>query len=346
MSRAQTVLRREGAGPGRTTSPPSPIWSPDYSQLPTPSEQHEIYSEEALMSLAPGKTSSDSGQAPGTSGWSKRQLRRLDTEQGFREQRQGGQVILSPPSVGDQSGYISSGAQYSTQQSQPQSSLHQTPQPHPAQQAAYQGSRTVQSGHLNAVQAQPVSSTWRSSMYQYTDPTQAHVQSQQYSPPDSAQPYHSQDNSRPPLSQIRSYSSQQAGAEDASMSSNNGGIPATKALRSGVNNRQSVHNGLSARDGSSSGQQQSVPAFNASVVPPAGQGQGQAYQSQGKQQTDVGRVTPQPLTMGEDMSEEEVAQLIKDHKELRMWTQRLECRAFHTDGNYRREIHQGEEVLL
>ncbi|KAK5128933.1 hypothetical protein LTR85_000266 [Meristemomyces frigidus] len=325
LGRSQTVLRREGTGTSRITptptSPPSPIWSPDFAQLPAPSEQTEVvYSDEAPMSsaqhsIAPGKTSSDSGQQPGTDRWSQRRLQRLNTEQGFREQRQGGQAVSSPPPVSEQGGYNSLGAQYPAQATQPQPPLHQQPQPHPAQQAAYQSARTAQPGVSNAglaSQTQPVSNSSRSPNYQHPEQSQAHVQSQQYSPPDSGPQY--QDNSRPAVTQSRSYAQQQAGADDTSMSANNGGLPAPKALRTGASNRQSVHNGLSAREGSgiTSAQQQGVPAFNASVVPPGGQGQARS-----QQQGDVGRVTPQPLPLGEDMSEEDVNQLIKDHKELR-----------------------------
>jgi hypothetical protein len=99
------------------------------------------------------------------------------------------------------------------------------------------------------------------------------------------------------------------------MSANNGSLPAPRPVKS-ANNRQSVHNGLNARD---NGGQQGVPAFNASVVPPSGQGQAYKGNAQNQQQGDVGRVTPQPVQMGEDMTEEDVNQLIKDHKELRMW---------------------------
>ena len=107
---------------------------------------------------------------------------------------------------------------------------------------------------------------------------------------------------------------------------NNGSLPAPKAVRAGSANRQSLHNGLNSREasvlgaGQNGGQQGgSVPAFSASVVPPAGQGQ--AYPGAAQQQPkggDVGRVTPQPMQTGDDMSEEDINQLIKDHKELRM----------------------------
>jgi len=137
---------------------------------------------------------------------------------------------------------------------------------------------------------------------------------QQYSPPHSA----SQLQSQAPPQQGRSFSP----PEDLSMSSNNGNLPPPRSAKSGGNNRQSVHNGLGSRESSAIGsgqqQQQSVPAFNASVVPPTGQGQSYKGSSQAQQPGDVGRVTPQPVQLGEDMTEEDVNQLIKDHKELRM----------------------------
>ncbi|KAK5725972.1 hypothetical protein LTR15_004162 [Elasticomyces elasticus] len=314
LSRSQTVLRRESAGTSRNSSQhnepqgsPSPIWSPDFYQLPTPSEQQEYFGETDSMSngqhqLSAGKTSSDSGQHTALDRWSQRRLQRLNTEQGFREQRQGGQGILSPPPPSEQSaGYNSAGVPYG-QESQPQPPLHQQPQPHPAQQPAYPSARTAPPAHPNAGSAiqQPAYSQ------------------QQYSPPDSTSQLPSQEPSRPQAQQGRSFSHQ----EDTSMSANNGSLPPPRAAKSGAANRQSMHNGLNTRESSAAGagqQQQGVPAFNASVVPPTGQGQGQSYKgsSQGQQPGDVGRVTPQPVQLGEDMSEEDVNQLIKDHKELR-----------------------------
>lgn len=177
LGRSQTVLRREGAGAGRSSGShpavyeqpgtPSPVWSPDFAQLPTPSETHEIYGFEPPMSssqhsISGGKTSSDSGQHTALDRWSQRRLQRLNTEQGFREQRQGGQGVLSPPLPGSESsGYNSAGASYPVQDTQPQPPLHQQPQPHPAaQQAPSQSSRTAQASNPNAglaVQAQQVS---------------------------------------------------------------------------------------------------------------------------------------------------------------------------------------------
>ncbi|KAK0926325.1 hypothetical protein LTR57_004182 [Friedmanniomyces endolithicus] len=314
LSRSQTVLRREATGASRNSNAPndyqgspSPTWSPDFAQLPTPNEQHEYFGAGGSMSTAQhtvsaGKTSSDSGQNPlPLDRWSQRRLQRLNTEQGFREQRQGGQAILSPPSSEHSSGFntaaAASGGPYSGQEPQPQLPLHQPSQPHTAQQPAYPSSRTAQPAHTNtglAIQTQPAYSH------------------QQYSPPHSASQLQSQASTQ----QGRSFSP----PEDLSMSSNNGNLPPPRSAKSGGGNRQSVHNGLSSREISAVGsglQQQGVPAFNSSVVPPTGQGQSYKGSSQAQQPGDVGRVTPQPLQLSEDMTEEDVNQLIKDHKELR-----------------------------
>ena len=281
-------------------------------------------------SNTPGKSSSDSGQQSALDRWSQRRLQRLNTEATFRDQRQGGTGVLSPPPTqSEQPDYNQAGAQYASQAAQPQQPLHQQPQPHPSQQSAYQASRSSHSNVGLGVQTQPISNNQRSANYPYEQP-QVHSQSQQqYSPPDLAAQRQQQDNTRPELQQTRSFT--HAGAEDSQSmsSSNNGSMPAPKAVRSGAANRQSVHNGLSSREGSglssaqANAQQQGVPSFNASVVPPAAQGQpyrgDQGQQSQ-QQQGDVRRATPQPLQLGEDMSEEDVNQLIKDHKELRKCT--------------------------
>ncbi|KAK4556792.1 hypothetical protein LTR86_006363 [Recurvomyces mirabilis] len=306
LSRSQTVLRREGVRGARNIDPsydsgsPSPIWSPDFSQLPTPSEQHEAYLGEVSMSngqhpTSAGKTSSDSGQGNSAlDRWSQRRLQRLNTEQGFREQRQGGVQVLSPPLGGDQQPNYTSGGAASYPPAQPQPPLHQQPQPHPAQQAPYQSARTAQQEHSNAglaIQTQPQS-----------------YQQQQYSPPDVTSQTDSIAASRPSIAQSRSYNQQ---GDDPSMSANNGSLPTPRPAKS-ANNRQSVHNGLNTRDT----QQQGGAAYNTNVAPPTS---GQAFKGnhQAQQQGDVGRVTPQPAQLGEDMTEEDVAQLIKDHKELR-----------------------------
>ena len=105
--------------------------------------------------------------------------------------------------------------------------------------------------------------------------------------------------------------------------SNNGSQQLPKATRSANgNNRQSIHNGISSREGSHSTQGGQVPAFNSSVVPPAQPFKGNAAQQaqqqpQSQPPQEVGRATPQPSQLSDEMSDEDIAQLIKDHKELR-----------------------------
>lgn len=99
-------------------------------------------------------------------------------------------------------------------------------------------------------------------------------------------------------------------------SAHNGSISAPKAARAaGNNNRQSLqNNSLPQRDN-----QSGMQSYNTTAVPPTAQAP-PSYQSQPIQQADVRRATPQPVQASEDLSEEDVAQLVKDHKELRMLT--------------------------
>lgn len=331
--------------PSSTIATAPPTWSRDLAQLPSPVEEHveTDYSSSTASYLADNpsaashsvpmsagsqhstvdrKTSQDSNTQVALDRWSQRRLQRLNTEQGFREQRQGGHGVLSPPlnqgssssGSSEQTAY-NTGAQYSNQDAQPQQPLHhQQSQPHPAQQSSvgYQASRTAPANLPNvglAIQTPSTDNPSRTGQYPQ-DNQQSHAG--QYSPPEAQ---FSQDSSRPALTQSRSFS--QPGDESAM--SNNGQLPATKALRQGTN-RQSVHNGLTAREGSHSTQGGQVPAFNTSIVPPGSQGG--PYKSGNAQQPLQGEVTrgtgtPQPAQLIDEMSEEDVAQLVKDHKELR-----------------------------
>lgn len=264
---------------------------------------------------AVGKTSSDSGQNSGLDRWSQRRLQRLNTEQGFREQRQGGGAGIASPPANDASSHYSASNPAAPHPSTPSAPA----QPHqqaqaaqlPASQPSYQAaSRTGQGPQSNTQQ--------RTSNAYGADQSQSYALSQQYTSPDDGQPHSASDSSRPHIASQRSQSyTQQATAADPSMSSNPNNGSALKAARSGNSNRQSVHSGLSA--------QQGVPAFNAAVVPTSAQQQAyqsaqaqQQQQSQQQPQTkDVGRVTPQPVQTGEDMTDEDINQLIKDHRELR-----------------------------
>ena len=105
------------------------------------------------------------------------------------------------------------------------------------------------------------------------------------------------------------------GNNNHSNSQNNGG----GLGKSG--NRQSVHNALMSREGSNVSSQGVPPqtVFNQStVVPTLSQASLKSDTSQQQGNIDPRRNTPQPLVNGEDMSEDEIGQLIKDHKELRM----------------------------
>jgi hypothetical protein len=96
-------------------------------------------------------------------------------------------------------------------------------------------------------------------------------------------------------------------------SSNNGSMSAPKAVRPASNNRQSVQNNGSTQRDPPGG----IPSFSAAVVPPTSQAPPSYQSSQPMQQSEVRRATPQPVQSAEDLSEEDVAQLVKDHKELR-----------------------------
>jgi len=169
LTRSQTVLRREGGEWGRNASPPYEPPDSDFVRLPTPSEQPDIYdldhSDPMSGAHAAPKTSSDSGQNTALDRWSQRRLQRLNTEQGFREQRQSGQGVQSPPLPSEQGGYNNVGAPYAALEPQPQQTLHQQPQPHPGQQSAYHSGRPAPGGHANAGLAtgsQPVSAAFLS----------------------------------------------------------------------------------------------------------------------------------------------------------------------------------------
>ena len=95
-----------------------------------------------------------------------------------------------------------------------------------------------------------------------------------------------------------------------------------------------------------------MPAFSAAVVPPGSQGQpykgnGQTQQQQPQSQQqhgEVGRATPQPLSVADEMNEDEVSQLLKDHKELRKAAELV--LSLYANMWNRREVYEGQKVLL
>lgn len=316
---------------------PWPHQEPEYchtSPANLPSSASPSLSMNTHAGGAPGKTSSDSGtNAVALDRWSQRRLQRLNTEQGFREQRQGGPTVLSPPATAapvEQQSYIQSSggpSQHTNVNAQPQQPLHH--QPHPQQQqAAYQNSRTAP-GLVIQTQTSTIpplrSPAFQSQAQAHLQLQQQQQQQQEYTPPESHSHYVADNADRPALNSARSFSAQ---TDDSSSMSNNGAMAQPKAVRNG-NNRQSVHNDLRSREGSHSTQGSQMPAFSAAVVPPSSQGQPykgnggqtqqqppQAHQQQ-QQHGEVGRATPQPLSVPDEMNDDEVSQLLKDHKELR-----------------------------
>lgn len=316
LGRSLELAQRDGAG-GSTFA------NPAYKQ-----QQQITYDTRTQTSMSnshhsssQGKTSSDSGQQTALDRWSQRRLQRLNTEQGFRDQRQGGQQnTLSPPLPVEQAQPIYH-VQSQHQHLQSQQSQAQT-QPHPF---IYSSSRPCPSpgSHPNAAL---LTQTLQASNlnvnhppeYQLKEQAQIQVQGlQDYSPAELGQAYTSQESSRPGIQESQS-SNQQERVEEPSMSlSNNGGHPAaSKSVRAaGGNSRQSVHNGL-PREGSGLSAGGGQQAYSSTAMPAGSQGQ--AYRQQG----DHDRVTPQALqqqSATEEMSEDDVTQLVKDHKELRRY---------------------------
>ncbi|EGP84158.1 unnamed protein product [Zymoseptoria tritici ST99CH_1A5] len=236
-----------------------------------------------------GKTSSDSGPSPALDRWSQRRLQRLNTEQGFREQRQGGGSgsISTPP--------LPTGGDHQQQQHAPPTSSHSS-RSYSNSGGSYAGAdlppalpsappQAAQPGYqqLSRTGSQPSAGLNNNNQTQSSRAPQYQDPQPQYSPTDH--------NARPGLTSTRSFTQQSVTAEESTSMSNHAPMPAQKPAGRSTNgnNRQSVHSGMMSRDG----------------------------QTQNYKTEQVGRGTPQPAQSGEEMSEEEVTQLVKDHKELR-----------------------------
>lgn len=288
-------------------------------------------SQQHHHAAAPSKTSSDSGQQAGLDRFTQRRLQRLNTEQGFRDQRSGqvqspplpssagpaGSEQQPPPSSSHSSSHSYAGTQYTDTQPPPNPLQQHPPQPQQQQQqSGYQTPRATQPNVGLAINTLPAINTSRPS---------------QYSPPGQYTP---QETARPELTQSRSFTQQSVLADDASGMSNNGTLPAPKASRPGNGNRQSVHSGMS-REGSYAQQGGQAPPYSAATISQTQQfknAQGQPQMQQQQQQQlqqqppgEIGRGTPQPQGVGEEMSEDDVAQLVKDHKELRKLDAMRKC---------------------
>ncbi|KYG39844.1 hypothetical protein M433DRAFT_297493, partial [Acidomyces richmondensis BFW] len=226
LTRSQTVLRRESclstAAPPPYYEAPLPAWAPEVVQLPTPHEHFEVYPGDdgvgdggeavAPMSAPPGKTSSDSGQGgvAGLDRWSQRRLQRLNTEQGFREQRQGSGAAIASPHIGGSSAepgsiyhhnisqqqqqqqHASASSSYATDH-HPTQPPHQPQQQHPAPaSSAYQNTRSTPTvSELGSTSSTSRSPSFAAAAHHHPspDPTSAYVASSS-SPHPAADPQH------------------------------------------------------------------------------------------------------------------------------------------------------------
>jgi hypothetical protein len=264
------------------------------------------------MSAAQGKLSTDGGQHAAVDRFTQRRLQRLQTESAFRETRQTGNV-QSPNEINHtpQYNHGANGQKYNNAEAQPQS-LHQSPQMHPSappSQSSYRASQASQAMSLDS----NMSGSRQNSLPQENNSTTQHPQSSHlqqsrpsYSPHDAGEQFSSQDPTRPALNQqSRSYNHNTQ--ED--MPSNGTAAMTTTKTRPPTQNRQSVHNVLISREASSVSSQGGQPNL------PTNSGQPR----QTTQQGDVARVTSQLAQASDEMTDEEVAQLQKDHKELRKY---------------------------
>jgi hypothetical protein len=128
-----------------------------------------------------------------------------------------------------------------------------------------------------------------------------------YSPHDASEQFSTQDPTRPALNQQQSRSFNHNAHED--MPNNGTATMTTAKTRPPPQNRQSVHNVLISREASNVSSQGGQPNL------PTNSGQPR----QAAQQGDVARVTSQLAQASDEMTDEEVAQLQKDHKELRKY---------------------------
>lgn len=104
-----------------------------------------------------------------------------------------------------------------------------------------------------------------------------------------------------------------------------------------------MHNGAAGLSPGS--QQQQQPQASASPAPPPPL-PAQYTAERESSRANVGRVTPQPQIMVEDMSNDEVTQLVKDHKELSKHSCIACISTLGAHASNRGQVHKGEKVLL
>lgn len=229
----------------------------------------------------PGKSSSDSTNS-GLDRWSQRRLQRLNTEQGFREQRQGSTAHQQAYTAADQA------------------------QPHPSGQTTTYQQRPQTNSSYGASSPQTTVSATNSPTYPYRDGPPVHnsagvaAHSNNPSPPDANPTY--QNHAIRQLQQSASFSRTNDSHNTAAASNT---INDNSSIKARSSSRQSPPaNGSGMNPNSAASNPQPSPMPGLTIQPPSSSG------THGK---DVGRSTPQL----EDMTDGDINQLIADHKELR-----------------------------
>ncbi|KAL2356907.1 hypothetical protein BJ546DRAFT_1112428 [Cryomyces antarcticus] len=245
---------------------------------------------------------------------SQRTLARLNTDERFRPQsQQTGGGHFSPVQS-----YSNHSQSYPQPPPQPQSQLQLPPQ---YQTLHAPSPDTTNIGTVTPTRS-PLTPAHRTSYQQQQDPQNARPSSKQQSAPSTQAPSQYQMHGPRPQPQTSPSFTQ---ASSVQQSPGRGfpppGTPQTQhSLRpDAFDPRQSslTRDNPNTLPLAQENQGQGVVSFGASVVP--ANSQGQPYRgSQPQNQTDVdfGRSTPQPTPSNEDMTEDEVAQLVKDHSEL------------------------------
>ena len=238
-----------------------------------------------------GKSSSESS-SPALDRWSQRRLQRLNTEQGFREQRQG--FAAQPAFASNNNNTVL------VDQAQPQS--HPTGQTAAASSSSQQYQRPQTNSSYGA-SSPPLVSAANSPSLPYHNGPQVHIPSQSnHSPPDANPNY--QSVAARQLQSSRSFTLAADGSVAPTSGDNNHNHNNIHQPKPRSDLRQSHYANNGAMNSNSTLQNiQSSPMPGTSMQQSSGQGM------------EVGRSTPQLLS--EDMSGEDVDKLINDHRELR-----------------------------
>lgn len=272
-------------------------------------------------------SSADSTQPVFYDRWNQRRLQRHETEQDFRKERGGS-------AHSDFSHATSSPAPLL----QHASDSHQLHQPQQQQQTTNYSTRVSPANASSA--PLPVSASSPSAEVPLAHAFSHYQDSQAHSPSDNQPQFHSS-SPRAHLQPSRSFTRGNALEEMTSMSN---GASSPGKLKVATNSRQ-MHSTMNL--GGQLAQSQTMPSFTA-TAPQTQQARNAQAQQPGA--GEVGRATPQLPNVAEDMSVEDVNQLIKDHKELRESAPHkmdtTSSASADLSSSCRRKVHQGQEVLF